>query len=210
MGNRSPPTQSTNGAMPRKDFLVAMLLTFVWGTAAALPVPPLPAAAAEPVGALAPAKAGSPTAETARPSSFRARRPSSTPLVMNRRLVLKLGERRVYVHEGDKVLASYPVAIGKKGWETPTGTFKVIQKIRNPSWENPWNGIVSKPGPQSVLGERWIGFWTDGKNFIGFHGTPGEHLLGKAVSHGCVRMRNADIKAMFDMVEVGAPVIVRP
>ncbi len=69
---------------------------------------------------------------------------------------------------------------------------------------------MSEPGPKSPLGERWIGFWTNGKNTIGFHGTSGEHLIGQAVSHGCVRMRNADIKAMFDMVEVGTPVIVKP
>lgn len=126
------------------------------------------------------------------------------------RLVLKLKERKVYVFKGDKAVVSYPVAVGKKGWETPTGNFKVLQMIRNPSWQNPWTGKVSPPGPKSPLGERWIGFWTDGKNFVGFHGTPGEHLIGQAVSHGCVRMRNKDIKALFEVVTMGTPVIVQP
>ncbi|MDI6855039.1 MAG: L,D-transpeptidase [Deltaproteobacteria bacterium] len=129
---------------------------------------------------------------------------------LDRRIILKLGQRRVYVYEGDKVLASFRVAVGKKGWETPTGNFQVIKKLRNPAWKNPWKGNINPPGPDSVLGERWIGFWTDGRQTIGFHGTPGEHLLGQAVSHGCVRMRNEDIKAMFDMVEIGTPVIVQP
>jgi len=138
------------------------------------------------------------------------KKPTTTPKAGNRRLILKLRERRVYVYERDKVLANYRVAIGKKGWETPTGSFQVIQKVRTPLWKNPWNGRISKPGPRSPLGERWVGFWTDGKNTIGFHGTAGEHLIGRAVSHGCVRMRNADIKAMFDMVEIGTPVVVQP
>lgn len=184
-------------------------MTLAGGTVLALPVLPLPVAAAEPVAATASPTTGVSPA-VPRPAPSQARKPYTAPLVMNRRLVLKLGERRVYVHEGDRVLASYRVAIGKKGWETPTGNFQVIQKVRNPAWKNPWSGQVGDPGPRSALGERWIGFWTDGKNSIGFHGTPGEHLLGQAVSHGCVRMRNADIKAMFDMVEMGTPVLVQP
>ncbi|WP_448572469.1 L,D-transpeptidase, partial [Trichothermofontia sp.] len=67
---------------------------------------------------------------------------------------------------------------------------------------------VIPPGPDNPLGPRWIGFWTDGKNFIGFHGTPNESLIGQAVSHGCVRMRNQDIQALYAQVEMGTPVVV--
>jgi L,D-transpeptidase ErfK/SrfK len=136
--------------------------------------------------------------------------PATTSKALDRRVVLRLRQRRVYIYEGDKEVASYRVAVGKQGWETPTGRFQVIKKVRNPAWKNPWNGNIGEPGPDSILGERWIGFWTDGKQTIGFHGTPGEHLLGRAVSHGCVRMRNADIRTMFDLVEIGTPVIVQP
>jgi len=124
------------------------------------------------------------------------------------RILLKLGAKQVQVYEEDKLIASYPVAVGKKGWETPQGNFEIIQMIENPSWENPWTGKISPPGPNNPLGERWIGFWSDGKNFIGFHGTPGEHLIGQAVSHGCVRMRNKDIKELFKFVSLGVPVTV--
>ncbi|MGP0128937.1 MAG: L,D-transpeptidase [cyanobacterium endosymbiont of Rhopalodia musculus] len=130
--------------------------------------------------------------------------------VLATRLVLKLKERKVYAYQDDQLLASYLVAIGKKGWETPQGKFEITQMIKNPKWENPWNGKISAPGPNSPLGERWIGFWTNGKDYIGFHGTPGEHLIGQAVSHGCVRMRNADVKALFKLVDKGIPVIVQP
>lgn len=145
-------------------------------------------------------------ATTAAPETTTA---TTSPKPLERRLVLSLKQRKVYVYEGDKAIASYPVAIGKKGWETPKGNFKIIKMVKDPIWQNPWNGKISRPGPNSPLGERWIGFWSDGKNTIGFHGTPGEHVMGQAVSHGCVRMRNKDIKAMFDLVEMGAPVIVQ-
>ena len=129
--------------------------------------------------------------------------------VLATRLVLVLGERRVYAYQEDKVLASYPVAVGKKGWETPTGNFQVIQKVKDPVWQNPWNGKIIPASLNGPIGIRWIGFWTDGKNTIGFHGTPGEHLLGQAVSHGCVRMKNKDVVALFEMIEPGTPVIVK-
>lgn len=130
--------------------------------------------------------------------------------VFNLQVVIKLSKRRVYVYQHDQEIASYPIAVGKKGWETPQGDFSVIQKIDAPSWQNPWTGKVIPAGPNNPLGERWIGFWTDGKNFIGFHGTPGEHLIGQAVSHGCVRMKNKDVKALFEHVELGTTVKVEP
>lgn len=126
------------------------------------------------------------------------------------KLLLVLSERRVYAYQDNKVLASYPVAVGKQGWETPTGHFQVIQMTKDPVWENPWNGKKVPASLNGPIGIRWIGFWTDGKNTIGFHGTPKkqEHLLGKAVSHGCVRMRNPDVVALFELVRPGTPVIV--
>lgn len=126
------------------------------------------------------------------------------------RLVLKLSDRRVYIYLGDRIQTSYPVAIGKAGWETPTGTYQVRQLVRNPAWEHPWTGKIIPPGPTNPLGSRWIGFWTDGRNHIGFHGTPDEELIGQAVSHGCVRMRDRDVQSLFDLVTIGTPVTVQP
>ncbi len=126
------------------------------------------------------------------------------------RLVIRLRDRRVYLYYFEEVVGSYPIAIGKSGWETPTGTFAVRQMVIDPAWEHPWNGKVVPPGDSNPLGRRWIGFWTDGNNVIGFHGTPNENLVGQAVSHGCIRMKNADIASLFDRVRVGTTVIVEP
>jgi lipoprotein-anchoring transpeptidase ErfK/SrfK len=123
-------------------------------------------------------------------------------------LLLKLKEKRVYVYRGDKLIKKYPVAIGKKGWETPTGEWQVMEKIKNPAWTSFKTGEVFSPGTENPLGARWIGFWTDGKDVIGFHGTANLKSIGTAASHGCVRMRNRDVKALFPLVKVGTTVKV--
>lgn len=124
-------------------------------------------------------------------------------------LMVDLSDRRVYVYRNDYVIASYPIAIGKKGWDTPTGNFQVVHKEHDPIWKHPITGKVFEAGTDSPLGERWIGFWSDGRNEIGFHGTPDIDLIGEAVSHGCLRMRNSDIKLLYDQVSLGTTVLVR-
>jgi lipoprotein-anchoring transpeptidase ErfK/SrfK len=123
-------------------------------------------------------------------------------------LLLKLKEKRVYVYKGDKLIKKYPVAIGKKGWETPTGEWQVMEKIKNPAWTSFKTGEVFKPGTENPLGSRWIGFWTDGQDVIGFHGTSNLKSIGTAASHGCVRMYNRDVKALYPLVKVGTVVKV--
>lgn len=134
------------------------------------------------------------------------------------RLVLRLEERRLYVvRDGtEERLASFPVAVGRTGYETPTGRFRVLEKIEDPDfvqfdWENP-STVIGRvaPGPANPLGARWIGFTSAHGWGIGFHGTPHPELLGRAVSHGCVRMRNADVVELYDRVAIGTPVVVEP
>jgi lipoprotein-anchoring transpeptidase ErfK/SrfK len=112
----------------------------------------------------------------------------SSPTSSQTEVVVNLSDRRTYVYKGGEVIASYPIAIGKEGWETPTGSFRITD---------------------SPLGERWIGFWSDGRNEIGFHGTPDTHLLGAAISHGCLRMRNDDVRLLYEQVNVGTLISVR-
>ena len=125
------------------------------------------------------------------------------------RLVVDLSEARVHSYWGEQRIASYPLAVGQPGWETPTGTFQVIHKQHNPTWRQPITGDLIPPGPDNPLGDRWIGFWSDGEHQIGFHGTNKEDLIGQAVSHGCLRMRNGDVRALYEQVSEGTPVIVK-
>jgi hypothetical protein len=125
-------------------------------------------------------------------------------------LLLKLEHRKVYVFAGQKLLASFPVAIGRPGFPTPTGEFEVFEMITNPSWKNPWTGEVETPGADGSLGLRWIGFTEMSNGVIGFHGTPNVASIGQAASHGCVRMRNEDVVRLYDLVQIGTPVRVEP
>jgi len=125
-------------------------------------------------------------------------------------LVLSLESRLLEVRVPGEVPVLYEVAVGHDDWQTPVGEFTVLSKLENPAWQHPITKERIEPGPENPLGARWIGFWSDGQAEIGFHGTNQEDLIGEAVSHGCVRMRNADIQNLYKQVEVGTRVIVKP
>jgi len=126
------------------------------------------------------------------------------------RLEVDLSDRQVSLYKAGKRQATYPVGIGQPGWETPTGTFHITMMEHDPLWQHPITRQVIPPGPDNPLGSRWIGFWSTKDYEIGFHGTNHPELVGQAVSHGCLRMHDADVRALFDQVSVGTPVIVHP
>jgi len=125
-------------------------------------------------------------------------------------LRVDLSDRRVFVYRGTTRVASYPLAVGQDGWETPIGEFRVAQLRQNPVWQHPITGEIIPPGQGNPLGTRWIGFWSDGHKEIGFHGTNQVSLIGQAVSHGCLRMYNQDIEALYGLIKTGTPVVVQP
>lgn len=125
-------------------------------------------------------------------------------------LSLSLSSRTLEVRTPNEAPITYKVAIGQDDWQTPAGNFQVTHKLENPAWQHPITHETIEPGPDNPLGTRWIGFWSNGQAEIGFHGTNQEELIGEAVSHGCVRMRNQDIEALYERVEVGTSVQVMP
>lgn len=161
--------------------------------------PPDPTAAPQTAAALAPPA----KPDTAATSAI------ATPLAMAE-LIVDLSDRTLYWQIDDELYKSYPIAIGQEGWETPRGIFHVLYKKKNPSWQHPIipNHVIP-PGPDNPLGAAWIGFFVDGNQQIGFHGTSDEAAIGQAVSHGCIRLRNADILELYESVEVGWVVRVR-
>lgn len=137
------------------------------------------------------------------------------PLVMgaravDTRLVVDLSDRTVYLYRDEKLKSSYRVAVGQPGWETPVGTFRIRQMVKNPVWKHPITDEIFPSGEGNPLGARWIGFAADEHMKLGFHGTMGENLIGQAVSHGCLRMKNREVRALFDQVSLGTIVTVRP
>ena len=135
-----------------------------------------------------------------------------------RHVVMLRGRRRVFLLDNGRLRNAFPVAIGMPGWETPTGRFEVLQKIPNPVWVHPVSGErVEEQGANNPLGSHWIAFH-DGDAWItikgctttGFHGTPHRWTVGRAVSHGCVRLYNEDVRALYRQVSLGTQVTVLP
>ena len=134
--------------------------------------------------------------------------PTNAPAV---RLEIKRSAHRVTLYQGDRAIKTYPVAVGRVGWETPLGSFHISQMLRNPTWIHPLTGEWFRADdPGNELGHYWIGFAKVGDNVVGFHGTPHPKSIGQSLSHGCVRMYEKDIEELFLRVNVGTLVTVLP
>ncbi len=121
-------------------------------------------------------------------------------------VVINLPERNLYVYRAGRPIACYPVAIGRRGWETPTGDFTIVNKRKNPTWFPPKWAIEEKPvppGPKNPLGDRWMGLSEPG---YGIHATNAPATIGRYRSHGCIRMYPEHAHALYEMVSVGTPV----
>ncbi len=121
----------------------------------------------------------------------------------SKRIIVSIADRRLILFEGDRVEKIYPVAVGKASTPTPSGDFRMINLIPNPTWYGP--DKVVPPGPANPVGTRWIGLSVRG---YGIHGTNEPRSIGKAASHGCVRMRRTDLEELFDLVAAGDSVTV--
>jgi len=124
---------------------------------------------------------------------------------------LDLRQRRISVIRDGQTIGRWPVAIGDPKTPTPTGVFRVETKLVNPQYESTKSGTVHPvTGPASPLGHRWIGFLQQGPNQFGIHGTPWPHWvkIRAAVSNGCVRMLNDHVQKLYELVEVGTPVMI--
>jgi lipoprotein-anchoring transpeptidase ErfK/SrfK len=128
-------------------------------------------------------------------------------------LLVRIGENKLYLYENGEITHTYTVATGREEFPTPQGQFEVINKRYMPTWVNPaptgWGSNMPAsigPGPDNPLGLRAIDWSASG---IRFHGVPTSELssLGYNASHGCIRMSNADAIELFDLVDVGTPIV---
>jgi lipoprotein-anchoring transpeptidase ErfK/SrfK len=141
--------------------------------------------------------------------------PAQAAITSTKEIVLELGKRTISLRDNGKVLGSWPVAIGDSANPTPKGRFLVETKVVNPQYQSTVSGRVNPTkGPNGPLGDRWIGFKRSGLNQYGIHGTPSSWAWTvtsrSAVTNGCVRMLTPHVRALFDQVEVGTPVVVKP
>lgn len=109
----------------------------------------------------------------------------------------------LFLKQGDKVIKTYVVSTGKNN-STPTGKFKIVNKLENPTWFKA--GAVVPPGsPENVLGSRWMGLDIKG---YGIHGNRNVNEIGKQVTQGCIRMHNEDVEELYDIVPIGTEVVI--
>jgi lipoprotein-anchoring transpeptidase ErfK/SrfK len=127
------------------------------------------------------------------------------------RIVINLSQFKLRLIRDGKVVKTYEIAIGQPAYPTPTGTYKVVTKEKNPTWippSSPWAKGLGPipPGPGNPLGTRWIGTSAPA---VGMHGTYADYSVGTPASHGCLRMHIPDVEELYDQVSVGMPVIIR-
>ncbi len=129
-------------------------------------------------------------------------------------IVINLSEMRLYYffqQSGRKLVRTFPIGIGREGYNTPLGQFKITQKVENPSWyvpasiraEKPELPMVVPPGPNNPLGTHALRLSV--QSYL-IHGTNKPWGVGRRVSHGCIRLYPEDIPVLFQLVKNGVKV----
>ncbi len=113
-------------------------------------------------------------------------------------IVVSLEDRKLALIENGIVQKTYIVAVGKASTPSPVGTFTIERRVANPTYSH--EGRIVPPGPQNPVGSRWMGLSIRG---YGIHGTNVPSSIGKAASHGCIRMGKSDVEELFSLVHVG-------
>jgi len=137
-------------------------------------------------------------------------------------VVLNIATKRLFYYpppadsESQQVL-TFPIGIGRVGWETPLGVTRVVSKARDPHWwvpisvrrehaeqGNPLPSVVP-PGPDNPLGTRVLKLEMPGYLI---HGTNQPYGVGMRVSHGCVRLYPENIEFLYTLVDIGESVTI--
>ncbi len=112
-------------------------------------------------------------------------------------------ENMLTLKSNDEILKIYSVATGSNN-STPTGTFKIVNKLTNPPWYTE-KGIIPPQSPENILGTRWLGLSSAG---YGIHGTTDPKTIGSQCTLGCVRMLNEEVEELYSIVPIGTEVTI--
>jgi lipoprotein-anchoring transpeptidase ErfK/SrfK len=119
-------------------------------------------------------------------------------------MLVSIPDRKLALIENGKVLRIYRVAVGKASTPSPVGSFKVVNRVKDPTYYH--KGQVIAAGKGNPVGSRWMGLSAKG---YGIHGTNQPGSIGKAASTGCIRMGRRDLEELFAQVNVGDAVEIR-
>jgi len=107
-------------------------------------------------------------------------------------IFIEIDEKTLYLYENGQLLQRYPIASGREDTPSPIGTWRIIGKQ---NWGEGYGG-------------HWMGLNVPWGKY-GIHGTTRAGSIGRAASHGCIRMFNRDVAELYDIVPVGTDVIIR-
>ncbi|MFM9960764.1 MAG: L,D-transpeptidase family protein [Planctomycetaceae bacterium] len=119
--------------------------------------------------------------------------------------VVTLRDFELTLHHRGQYVRSYACCIGKNN-TTPVGKFKVLNKVTNPQYTDPSGKVFASSDPKNPLGTHWINL---GDSY-GIHGTIEPNSIGQAQSRGCIRLLNADVAEVYDLLDLGTEVVIRP
>lgn len=144
-------------------------------------------------------------------------------------LHISVRDQRLTLKSGEESVRTYPVSTSRFGlgseegsMKTPLGQFRIAEKF---GADAPMGTVFKSREPVGFRDEHRPDedlvlsriLWLDGleahnantrDRFIYIHGTNHEHEIGEPASHGCIRMRNADLVELFDLIEPDTPVVI--
>jgi lipoprotein-anchoring transpeptidase ErfK/SrfK len=125
-------------------------------------------------------------------------------------ITISRSEKRLRLFVKLRLARTYSIAVGRAGFETPSGLHRIYSKAVNPAWSAPeWAGeyagkIIPGNSPENPIKARWMEF-SDG---AGIHGTDAISSIGTSASHGCIRMVIPQVIELYERVPLGTPVYV--
>lgn len=133
-----------------------------------------------------------------------------------RRVLVDLQPRMLEIREGERLLAAFPITPGSAAHPAPPGEWRILGVATFP-WFRYDEGVLKRgertdkffnlpPGPNGPVGILWAGLNKPG---IGIHGSPNPETIGRAGSHGCIRLSNWDAAKFCRLVGKGAAVTIR-
>lgn len=125
-------------------------------------------------------------------------------------IVIDRARFQLRLYKGERLMRRLRVGVGMPSHPTPAGRFRIVNMERNPTWNPPdsrWAEGIGPipPGPANPLGTRWIGISAPA---IGMHGTPAPETVGQRSSHGCIRLLIPRVEWLYNVVELGDPVLI--
>ena len=121
------------------------------------------------------------------------------------KIVVELAAHRITVTNGNQIILSEPIGVGKGSTPTPNGRYYIKELLKPPNPNGAYGPYAYGLSGFSPIVQNFNG----GDDTIGIHGTDHPELIGQDVSHGCIRMSNTGITTLAKILPLGTPVIVK-